>query len=244
MLRIGTSGWIYDSWKGRFYPQDLARGQELEFYAQKFDTVELNASFYRLPSLKTFENWHTRTPKGFIFSVKTSRFITHIKKLRKSQEPWQQLLAHAQALQEKLGPFLFQFPPNWQKNAQRLNHFLKMAVSIQEKVRLAFEFRHPSWFDQEIFELCQKYNVALVISDSGKRWPEIQKVTSDLVYIRFHGPGQLYASKYSQSALQKWAQQIQTFLNQNLDVFCYFNNDYSGYAVENARDLKKLLSNS
>lgn len=237
MLRIGTSGWSYDHWQGLFYPEDLSKDKWLEYYAQSFDTVELNSSFYHLPKLKTFENWRERTPKSFLFSVKSSRFISHILKLNSVRKPLQSLLDAASGLSEKLGPILFQLPPNFTFDLGRLKKFLKILPTDK---RFTFEFRHESWFCSEVYELLRKNNLALTISDMPK-YPLVFETTADFVYVRLHGHKVLYVSKYSKAELEVWAQKIKGWLADDLDVYVYFDNDANANAVQNAQELKRPL---
>jgi len=238
MLRVGTSGWSYQHWQGLFYPEDLPPGKWLEYYAKHFDTVELNSPFYHLPRLTTFENWYQRTPKDFLFSVKASRFISHILKLNGAREPLQKLLENAAGLKEKLGPVLFQLPPNFTLDLDRLEKFLKILPTDQ---RFAFEFRHESWFGDEVYELLKKTHSALAISDTPK-YPLIFEVTADFVYVRLHGHEILYASKYSKKELEVWAGRIKDWLTDGLDVYVYFDNDANANAVRNATELKESLT--
>jgi len=240
---VGTSGWIYSHWKGKFYPEKLKRQKELEFYSQHFNTVELNASFYRLPLEKTFSNWYLRTPKDFIFSVKVSRFITHVKRFKEVQDSWSLFLRRALNLKEKLGPLLFQLPPSFhnnQENFLRIKNFLKQAK--EKQLKFAIEFRHSSWFDVRVYRLLKNYKVAWVISDSSY-WPKEEKITADFGYVRFHGPSNLFASRYSLAEMKRWGQKIKNWIRrENLkNFFVYFNNDSNAYAVENAFELKKIL---
>ena len=237
-LYIGTSGFSYQDWKkGVFYPQDLAPAGQLEYYSRHFKTVELNSPFYRLPKAETFANWRQRTPQNFIFAVKASRYLTHIKKLKDPQEPWQRFIDNAKGLKEKLGPILFQLPPNWSADKSRLENFLKI---LPKKYSCTFEFRDKSWFNKEIYRLLEKYRTALCLADS-KKWPFKEEITADFVYLRLHGPGSLYASDYSSQQLKNWAKKIKKWQKQKKDVFVYFNNDFKGYAVKNARTLKSYL---
>lgn len=238
MLRIGTSGWSYHHWQGLFYPEKLPSGRWLEYYCQHFDTVELNSSFYHLPKLATFENWQKRTPENFLFSVKGSRFISHILKLNGAREPLQNLLDNTSGLKEKLGPILFQLPPNFGLDTERLKKFAKILSTDQ---RFAFEFRHESWFCDEVYNLLRKNNLALAISDTPK-YPLIFETTADFVYVRLHGHKVLYASKYSEAELQKWAEKVKGWLADDLEVFVYFDNDANANAIQNAQELKTLLS--
>ncbi|KPJ55583.1 hypothetical protein AMJ49_06810 [Parcubacteria bacterium DG_74_2] len=238
-LFIGTSGWAYNHWQNIFYPENLAGKDRLKYFSQHFKTTEINYSFYRLPTHVTYQNWYEQTPENFIFAVKTSRFITHIKRLKGAKPAWKTFLKNALNLKEKLGPFLFQFPANFSatdENIKRLKEFLKIIVKY--KARFAFEFRHKSWCAQEIYKILKKYNCAWVIADSPN-YPKAEKITADFVYIRMHGSKVLFSSKYTKKELENLAQKIKKWLKQK-DVFVYFNNDAMGYAIENAKTLKNL----
>ncbi len=242
MIRIGTSGFSYSDWEGEFYPDDLAGSDQLEHYVQHFDTVELNNTFYQLPSEKTFAGWRERTPKDFIFSVKVSRFITHRKYLKECSEPWNNFYQKSQALKDKLGPFLVQLPPRWNENMERIESFVNVLEKVSPDERFAFEFRNESWFEKPVVNFFkQKDNITLCIADSQK-WPSIDEVTGNFVFMRLHGPGKLYRSKYSKSELEEWADKIKDYLEQDLDVYCYFNNDFEGYAIKNAESLIGLIN--
>lgn len=236
MLRIGTSGWSYKHWQGLFYPENLTSTRWLEHYSEHFDTVELNSSFYHLPKLTTFENWHRRTPKNFLFSIKGSRFVSHILKLNGAREPLQNLLDNASGLKEKLGPILFQLPPNFSLDLERLEKFAKILPTNQH---FTFEFRHESWFCDEVYQLLRKNNLALTISDTPKH-PLVFETTADFVYVRLHGHKILYTSKYSKKELGEWTEKIKGWLAADLDVFVYFDNDANANAVTNAQELKFL----
>lgn len=241
-LFIGTSGYIYSHWEnGVFYPVGWPKSKKLEYYCQHFNTVELNNTFYRLPGKNTFDGWYKKTPKNFIFAVKVSRFITHIKKLANCQKPWKIFLERALKLKEKLGPLLFQFPPFWKKDSKRLKNFIEMISKNSPKgLRFAFEFRNESWCDEEIYKILKEKNCAWVIVDAP-HWPKREIITADFVYIRMHGSEILFGSKYTQRELKDLAQKIKKWLKQNLNVYCYFNNDAHGYAVENAKEILKLI---
>lgn len=243
-LFIGTSGYVYPHWrKGVFYPEGLPQKKELEYYSQHFNTVELNNPFYRLPEAKTFFNWQKRVPENFIFTVKVSRFITHIKKLKSCQRPWQIFLKRSIRLEKKLGPFLFQFSPQWKKDLGRLKNFLELLKKTDQKYRYVFEFRHPSWFSEDVYQLLKKQkNTSLCLADSP-RWPFKEIITGDFIYIRMHGGRILYTSNYTSKELKGWAKKIKTWLNQGLDVYVYFNNDALGFAVKNAKELLKWCEN-
>jgi uncharacterized protein YecE (DUF72 family) len=247
-LFIGTSGWVYGHWTGIFYPKNLPSKDKLKYYSQYFKTAEINYSFYHLPRPSTYQNWYSQTPKDFLFAVKASKFITHVKRLKGVKEAWKQFLENALNLKEKLGPILFQFPSSFQatpENIKRLEEFLK---SIRENscsnsgkfAKYALEFRHKSWCAEKIYKLLKKYNVAWVIADSP-RYPRADVVTADFVYIRMHGSKIMFGSKYTKKEIKDLAKKIKNWLKQKLDVYVYFNNDFQGYAVQNAKELLKFF---
>lgn len=249
---IGTSGWIYHHWQGIFYPEDLPSKEKLSYFAKHFKTAEINYSFYHLPRPSTYQNWYHQVPADFIFAVKASRFITHIKRLKGIKKAWKQFLNNASNLKEKLGPILFQFPPSFKataENIKRLSNFLNLVCNHNKNcnkkamailLQLAMEFRHKSWCDEKIYKLLKKYNVAWVIADSP-RYPKAEVVTADFVYVRMHGSKVLFSSKYTKKELQQLAQKIKKWLKTS-DVYVYFNNDAYGYAIENAKTLKDILN--
>jgi len=240
---IGTSGYNYKHWKdGVFYPTKLSPAKWLEYYIQHFNTVELNVTFYRLPSLKTFTGWYRRTPKDFSFVIKGSRFITHLKRLKEPKEPLRIFFENASPLKEKLGVVLWQLPANFHLNLEKLSDFLNSLKknTKSKKVRQAFEFRHPSWFCQEVYSILQKYNFCLCIAHSN-RWPVVEKLTADFIYLRFHGGVSLYHSNYSEAMLKEWADKAKCWLKQGKDLYTYFNNDACGYAIKNAQRFRQLL---
>ena len=235
---IGTSGWHYDHWKRLFYPEKLAKAKWLEFYAGQFSTVELNNSFYHLPSEKAFVNWRESSPKGFVFAVKVSRFITHIKRLKNTEEPLQNFVTRADFLRDKLGPLLFQLPPNMKRNDETLEAFLSMLPCQYHHV---LEFRHESWIDDSVFNILRRHNVGLCVFDMPDFTCPLV-ATADFAYIRFHGSAGLYASCYTDGELSDWARWIAE-RGQNLEtVYIYFNNDAEAYAVRNAKTLARLLN--
>ena len=242
-LFIGTSGWVYGHWEGVFYPEGLPSKDKLKYFSQHFKTAEINYSFYHLPRPTTYQNWYNQTPEDFLFAVKASRFITHIKRLQGVKEAWEQFIENALNLKEKLGPILFQFPPSFKatpETIKRLEDFLKfICLNFEFKhLRLAFEFRHKSWCDKKVYNLLKKYNVAWVIADSPS-YPKAEAITCDFVYVRMHGSKVLFASKYTKKELSSLAQKIKKWLK-TADVYIYFNNDAYGYAIENAKELLRL----
>jgi uncharacterized protein YecE (DUF72 family) len=234
---VGCSGWHYEHWRGLYYPQELPRSQWLAFYARQFTTVELNNSFYRLPSEKAFTTWRESTPENFIFAVKVSRFITHIKRLRNLGSAVENFLSRATFLKEKLGPLLYQLPPSMKRNDELLQNFLS---TLPSKYQHVIEFRHESWIDEAVFGILRSHNVGLCVFDMpGFSCPLV--ATSDFAYVRFHGSEGLYSSCYSDEELSQWAQGIAR-LGQNVKVsYIYFNNDAEAFAVENAITLRNVL---
>ena len=237
-LRIGCSGFSYQHWKGTFYPPELAARRWLEHYSSIFSTVELNVTFYRLPSRAAFRAWYRNTPPDFCFSVKGSRFITHVKRLSEPREPLKKFVDGASLLKEKLKVVLWQFPPAFRLNLSRLASFLTLLRKYPAKH--ALEFRHDSWIVPDVVDLCRDQNVSLCMAD----WPEFiddLPITADFVYIRRHGRGGSYATRYSRTELARDAVRIKRYLKQGKEVFVYFNNDAYGYAPANAKELIELL---
>lgn len=235
-IHIGTSGWRYDHWVGPFYPSGLSGDEFLEHYAKSFRTVEINNSFYHMPEKKTMRRWSRTVPDGFIFAVKASRYITHMKKLKDPRKPVSKLLKTADALGDKLGPILFQLPPKWRVNRERLESFLE---SLPSGYRYAFELRDPSWFDDDVYAILEKHGAAFCIFEiGGLRSPEV--VTSGMVYVRLHGPGAAYKGQYSKDALSEWAHRIRKWRRRGKEVFFYFDNDEAGYAPEDAKKLSEM----
>jgi len=234
---IGTSGWNYKHWLGRFYPEKLPAKHMLEFYSRHFNSVELNNSFYHLPTFESFRTWRKTAPEDFVFAVKGSRFITHMKKLKAPRTSTRKFLTRVKHLEDKLGPVLFQLPPHWGINLDRLSVFLER---LPEQYRYAFEFRERSWFTDEVYELLKKHNTALCIYHmSGYDSPS--EITADFIYLRFHGASSTYGGSYSESQLKMWARRIKSWRNDTKKVFVYFNNDPDAHAVYNAITLRELL---
>lgn len=233
--RVGTSGWTYGHWRGRFYPPELPGSRWLDHYAAHFDTVECNATFYRLPVAKTFENWRERTPEGFLWAVKASRLITHVRRLRDVEEPLQVFFSRVVLLGEKLGPVLFQLPPSLRYDGALFSDFAPLLAPLP---MAAIEVRHTSWITDRFFDQLQSHRLAFCISDTAGRYPYHEAVTADFVYIRLHGSQKLYASSYTDAELALWAGKIRTW---NRTTFIYFDNDFEGHAVSNALQLKSFL---
>jgi uncharacterized protein YecE (DUF72 family) len=235
-IYIGTSGWHYKHWKGTFYPGDIKEAEQFAFYKKHFSTVEINNSFYRLPNGKTFKAWKEAAPGGFIFSVKASRYITHMKKLKADKVSLNKFFTRTGKLENKLGPILFQLPPHWKINAERLQDFLQR---IPKGYRYTFEFRNESWHEEKIFDILKKHNCAFCIYELAKHLTPLQ-VTADFIYIRLHGPGDKYQGSYTTAQLKKWAQQCRKWQLSGKDVYVYFDNDQKGYAAFNAKKLKQI----
>jgi uncharacterized protein YecE (DUF72 family) len=236
-VHIGTSGWHYAHWKGVFYPDTVSEEDWLGFYAGRFETVEINNTFYQLPGAKTFAQWREAVPAGFEFAVKASRYITHMKKLKDPREPVANFLDGVRALGGHLGPILFQLPPNWHLNLDRLRAFLDV---LPGRDRYVFEFRHPSWFDDRVYDLLGEHDAGFCIHDMADR-PSPRIVTAGMVYVRLHGPDGQYQGSYDEQALAGWAGAFSTWARQGRQVYCYFNNDERGYAPQNAMDLIEML---
>ena len=240
---IGTSGWNYKHWSnGVFYPPGLNQKEWLDYYSKVFNTVEINNTFYRLPSKAVFEKWRDSVPEGFRFIVKANRFITHIKRLKDPESSVKNFLINMAGLEDKLGPVLFQLPPSWNANIERLKNFLSYLTSqkIIPDLKPVFELRNKSWAVDEVFDLLRTYNTALCFAD----WPDLtieKPVTADFVYLRRHGPKDLYSSDYSKKELKKDGEHIHLWLEEGKDVYVYFNNDWGGYAVKNALELLEIV---
>ena len=284
-IHIGISGWRYEPWRGVFYPDDLRQDDELAFASRALSSIELNGSFYALQKPESYAQWYQDTPKGFVFSVKGNRFITHTKRLKDIDGPLANVLASGVFnLREKLGPFLWQFPPNFKFDPERMDHFLsllphdsdaglalarrheprmegKVALDVDKKRKLrhAVEIRHDSFIDVAFIAMLRKYKVALVVADTAREWPYYEDVCADFMYLRLHGDKELYASGYSEEALDRWAERIRAWSGgsqpadarlisgkagpkkASRDVFCYFDNDVKVRAPFDAQRLLEKL---
>ncbi|UHC83510.1 DUF72 domain-containing protein [Pseudomonas sp. NIBR-H-19] len=281
-IHIGISGWRYAPWRGDFYPDGLAQKRELQFASRAVNSIEINGSFYALQRPERYAQWYAETPDDFVFSVKAPRFITHIRRLREIEKPLANFFASGVLeLKEKLGPILWQFPPNFRFDAERFEHFLallphdtetaaalarqhdshlhghaSMKAWRKKPLRHAVEIRHDSFIDVDFVRLLKRHNIALVIADTGGKWPYREDVTSDFVYLRLHGAEELYASGYSAPALKRWADRIEAWhhgkqptdahliaprlkprVRKSREVFCYFDNDIKVRAPYDARNL-------
>jgi uncharacterized protein YecE (DUF72 family) len=236
-IYIGTSGWHYDHWRGPFYSHNLSKDEFLIYYSSNFQTVEINNTFYQLPERKTLIGWRDTVPAGFVFSVKASRYITHMKKLKDPEESLTNLLGRIKVLEDKLGPVLFQLPPNWNFNFERLDSFLG---SLPPDYRYAFEFRDQSWLNPQAYEALAKHGAAFCIYDFDRRLSP-REVTADFVYVRLHGPDGPYQGQYETEALSGWVGAFSTWSSEGKDIYCYFDNDQHGYAVRNAFELQEMV---
>jgi uncharacterized protein YecE (DUF72 family) len=234
---IGTSGYVYKHWRGVFYPQDLPESRWLSHYTRYFPTVELNNTHYVLPAAKTFEAWRDNSPEGFVYAVKASRFLTHMKKLKDPQEPLARLFERAALLGPRLGPVLYQLPPRWRFDAQRLGAFLE---ALPRGHRHAIEVRDRSWLNDEFFSMLERYGVAFCIA-SLPQYEAPVRATAPFVYIRFHGSGEMYNYNYTADELRHWRDVIARFAAEGREVYAYFNNDPNAWAVSNALALRELL---
>ncbi len=281
-IHIGISGWRYPPWRGTFYPDGLVQDQELAYASRAVTSIEINGSFYALQKPASYAAWYAATPKGFMFSCKGNRFLTHTRRLRDIDGPLANVLASGVFnLREKLGPFLWQFPPNFAFDPAQMEHFLsllphdteaglalarqhearmkgKVALEVDKKRKLrhAVEIRHDSFIDETFIALLRKYKVALVVADTARGWPSYEDVTSDFMYLRLHGDKALYASGYTDAALERWAERIRAWQGgaapadarlistkpgarrASRDIFCYFDNDLK---VKAPRDARRLL---
>jgi uncharacterized protein YecE (DUF72 family) len=235
-IRIGTSGWVYKHWHGLFYPTELRQADWFGTYAREFNTVEINNSFYRLPSATAFDAWREQAPPGFVYAVKASRFLTHLKKLKDPEEPLQRFFERASHLGPTLGPVLYQLPPHWRVNLPRFEAFLTLLPASYLHV---IEFRDASWLIEEVFRLLERYQVVHCIHDMQPLHVPL-RLTASTVYLRFHGDP-AHGGDYQLAALETWARRIEEWRSQKLDIFIYFNNDGSGYALEDAKTLRKLV---
>src|SRR5262245_45772957 len=240
-VRIGTSGWNYGHWRGVFYPAKLPVKAWFAHYARHFNTVEINNTFYRLPSEAAFPAWREQAPPGFLYAAKASRFLTHRKKLKDPEAPLETILGRLRALGPHLGPVLYQLPPSWRCDLPRLRHFLGL---LPRDLTHVLEFRDPSWCNDDVRALLAAAGAGYCIHDMrGFDCPAW--VTATTVYIRFHGPTDVrYAGRYDRAFLRDWASRIDAWRQDGHTVYAYFNNDASGHAVENARELLELVGDA
>jgi uncharacterized protein YecE (DUF72 family) len=237
-VRIGCSGWNYAHWRERFYPRGCPPSRWLRYYAEHFDTVEVNATFYRLPTRKAVAGWVEQSPEGFLLTIKASRYLTHIKRLTDMRAGVAKFYERIEPLVEspKLGPVLWQLPENFRRDDERLAG----ALVALPPGRHCFEFRHASWFHDDVYALLREHDVALVIGDTPKRRFQAHELTTDWTFIRFHHGSGGRNGNYSKRELEEWAERI-AGSRREADVYAYFNNDWNAYAIENALALRKLL---
>jgi uncharacterized protein YecE (DUF72 family) len=233
---IGCSGWRYTHWRGEFYPEGLPQTRWFDYYATCFDTVEINNTFYRLPEATTFAAWGRRAPRGFLFAIKASRYLTHMKKLKDPAEPIARLFTRARHLGRSFGPMLYQLPPGWRVDVGRLSDFLARLPSRRQH---AIEFREPSWYTDEVFALLEKHRVALCLHDmAGSASGKI--LVGPFVYVRFHGPSK-YSGRYPDDVLERWADWLASAAADGRAVYAYFNNDVGGHAPRDAVRLREAV---
>lgn len=245
-ILIGTSGWIYKDWAERFYPKDLKDAEKLPYLAKHFPTVEINSSFYRLPNKAAFRSWNNQAPRGFKFSIKMPRYLTQMKKLtldNQSKPYLNDFIKNSKILNGNLGAVLIQLPPHFGCNIERLGEFIKYlkkyAAARKFKADFCIEFRHETWFSNDIYKLPRKNKIGFVIGQSSK-WPQDKVFTADFSYIRFHGPKDVFASSYTNKQMKEWAEFITS--QKNIKKFyVYFNNDQSAKAIDNAYYLQKTV---
>ncbi|HEU4922457.1 MAG TPA: DUF72 domain-containing protein [Burkholderiales bacterium] len=267
MIRIGISGWRYEPWRRVWYPEGLPQRRELEFCGRHFPTVEINGSFYALQRPQSYEDWYRDTPPGFVFSVKGSRYLTHMLRLTKVEKPLANFFASGIfALREKLGPFLWQFPPMFVYRRDRLERFFsilprttqdalalarrrdarmlgrsRLAIDADRPLRHAVEIRHRSFMNDDFVSLLRDHGIGLVVADTAGKWPKMFHVTSDFVYLRLHGDVKIYTSGYSERALASWARRIRNWDRDGRDVYVYFDNDVKVKAPFDALKLMQQL---
>jgi len=267
LIRIGISGWRYAPWRGVFYPEGLAQRRELEYCGRHFPTVEINGSFYSLQRPEYYEQWYRETPAGFVFAVKGSRYITHMLRLAKVEKPLANFFASGVlALEEKLGPFLWQFPERFRFDPERLDAFFRLlprsgaqalalarrrdgrmtgcarfAIGADRPLRHAIEIRHPSFMNRDFVDLLREHGIGLVVADTAGKWPKLFELTAPFVYVRLHGDKELYASGYTKRALDAWAKRIRAWDRAGRDVYVYFDNDMKVKAPFDALLLMRKL---
>jgi uncharacterized protein YecE (DUF72 family) len=263
-IRVGISGWTYAGWRGDFYPRGLLQKKELAYAAEQLTSIEINGSFYSLQRPTSYASWRDQTPDDFVFAVKGGRFITHLKKLAGVETALANFFASGLlALGEKLGPILWQLPPNLGYDATRLASFFDLlprttldaaalaaehdskvpdhraltTATVDQPIRHALEVRHASFCVPEAVDLLREHDIAFVVADTAGKWPLVQQLTSDFMYVRLHGDVELYTSGYGPDALDAWAKRMLTWADAGQDVFVYFDNDVKGYAPHDAMSL-------
>jgi uncharacterized protein YecE (DUF72 family) len=239
-VRVGCSGWVYRDWRGVVYPESLPQREWFSAYAQRFDTVELNNTFYRLPPVTTVEQWAKQAPPGFVYALKLGAFGSHRMKLRDAASWLPNHLDRAERLGPALGPTLVQLPPRWRRNAERLDEFLSVAP---RSMRWAVELRDPTWLHDDVYAVLERHGAALCVHDLLEHHPWIR--TTDWTYVRFHGPNareEKYVGRYGGRRLWRTAERLAEWVDEDVDVFAYFNNDFHGAAVADAEWLRTRLT--
>lgn len=236
-IHVGCSGWAYKHWRGIFYPEDLPQKRWFERYAEEFDTVEINNSFYRLPAGATFEKWRNQAPAGFCYAVKANRYLTQAKKLKDCEEPLERMMTAVRRLGDRLGPMLYQLPPKMNLNLERLESFLQI---LPKDVTRVFEFRNADWYVEETCALLERYGASFCVHDMpGSKSDRV--AVGPIAYVRFHGGEGKYWGRYSDEALLGWSDWILEQARNGRAAWCYFNNDIGGHAIEDARTLKSMI---
>jgi uncharacterized protein YecE (DUF72 family) len=243
-IHIGLSGWSYKEWKGDFYPSTLKSKDWLQFYAQKFDITEINSSFYRLPLKTTVESWAEKVPKGFLFCPKLNRYVTHLKRLKQPEEPLSSFFEVFDALKDKIGPILIQLPPSLAFDESVTDYFFSVLNKYYSQYQFALEARHESWHTAKCLELLKAYRIAFFISHSNNYFPYAEEITADNIYVRFHGPSQLYNSSYDQATLEKYGLKFLEWARSGKTIWIFFNNTMNGHAIQNALFLEFFCMSS
>jgi uncharacterized protein YecE (DUF72 family) len=239
-IHIGTSGWSYKHWKNDFYPKEVKQKAWLSYYSQHFSCTEINGSFYRLPTEETVLAWKDAVPANFLFCPKFSRYLTHMKKLREPEEPLERFFTIFDGMKDQMGPVLLQLPPRLKFHYDVADTFFSLAQRNYRQYQFVCEVRHDSWLHDDALTLLAKYDVGLVISQSGNRFPYTEMITAKNIYIRFHGPAELYASSYSDEELHYFAGKFKKWVEEGHRVWAFFNNDIHGYAPKDALRLKQI----
>jgi uncharacterized protein YecE (DUF72 family) len=240
-IHIGTSGWSYKHWKGIFYPHKLKATEWIRFYSEHFQCTEINGSFYKLPTEETVIEWTKKVPGNFLFCPKMSRFLTHMKKLNEPEEPLQRFFGIFEPMKKMMGPVLLQLPGILKFNYDKAEHLYSLMKKRYKKNEFVMEVRHDSWLQEKSLTLMTKYDIGLVISQSGDRFPYSEMITAKNIYLRFHGPDDLYASSYSDEMLKDFAKKFKRWEKQGHVIWAFFNNDIHGYAIEDAKRLLEML---
>jgi uncharacterized protein YecE (DUF72 family) len=236
-VRIGCSGWVYKHWRGLLYPEELPQRLWFGRYAEEFDTVEINNSFYRLPAGDTFEKWRKQAPPGFCYALKANRYLTQAKKLKDCEEPLERMMTAVRRLGDRLGPMLYQLPPTMKINLERLQSFLHI---LPKDVTSVFEFRNSSWYEPELYALLERYGASFGVHDMPGSASE-RIAVGPIVYVRFHGGEGKYWGRYSDEGLLEWTDWLLNQTKRGRSAWCYFNNDIHGHAIEDARTLKSMV---